>query len=89
MPKLTQEQHEEIYDQKGKVPGYKLAEKYKVSPTTIYNILKGMPPKAHREALYRIRLQLEKGRGLEMSLPVFEMWTNIYNIVNDALGDMP
>ena len=87
MPRLTQKQHEEIYDLKGKASASNLAKHYGVSLTTIYNIWKGLPPRTYREALHKIRLQLEMTRGLRMSTPVFNMWVNINRILNESLGE--
>lgn len=87
MPRLTQEQHEEIYDLKGKASAHELATGYSVSLTTIYNIWKGIPPRTYKQALHRIRMQLEMTRGLRMSTPVFNMWGNISRILAEVLGE--
>lgn len=87
--KLTPEQRHEIWTQKGKTSGYKLAEKYKVSHTAIYKIWHKKTCPNTEVPLKQIRRELEKTRGYAMEDSLFYMWINIYTIVNEALGDLP
>lgn len=87
MVRLTQREHTEIYAQKGKEKARALAEKYKVSQTTIYNIWKGVAPETYKEALIRIRTKVEKRRGLTMSTDMSTMWGSILQIIGEALKD--
>ena len=83
--KLTNKQRQEIYDLKGTVSGYKVAEKYNVSHTAIYNIWGRKKPTNHPEALKQIRRALERTRGVAMNDQIYEMWISISAILDDAL----
>ena len=85
MPRLTQTQIDEIYSQRGKKHAYTLAEKYKVSPTTIYNVWKGQAPKTYKDALHKIRKEIEKVRGHPVDDPLFQMWARISHILDEVL----
>ena len=85
--KLNDHQRMNIYKLKGKMSAYKVAEIYKVSHTTIYNIWNAQPPASYRDALLRIRTVLEKTRGHQMTAPVHEAWANISIIIQQALKE--
>jgi len=83
--KLNHYQRQEIYHLKGKISAYKLAERFNVSHTTIYNIWGKQSPKSCQDALRRIRVALERTRGVEMNHIVYEMWITISAILDDAM----